>query len=135
MVQTGQIAEAQCVVWVLFAQCLPVDRQSLLEKGLRNNPDDYWLTFEMGFLHFLEGRDFNEAEKYFRVAGTLPNSDGNRAARFAAEAASKGGNIDASIVLWEEMAKNSDNKYIRELAARYIAKLEAQKVQRQRGEI
>ena len=109
--------------------------RNLMEKGLRNNPDDYWLTFEMGFLYFLEGRDFKEAEKYFRVAGTLPNSDGNRAARFAAEAASKGGNIEASIVLWEEMAKNSDNKYIRELAERYIAKLEAQKVQRQRGEI
>ena len=109
--------------------------RNLLEKGLRNNPDDYWLTFEMGFLHFLEGRDYREAEKYFRVAGTLPNSDGNRAARFAADAASKGGNVDASIALWEEMAKNSDSKYIRELSARYIAKLEAQRAQQHGGEI
>jgi tetratricopeptide (TPR) repeat protein len=105
--------------------------RSLMTKGLRHNPDDYWLTFEMGFLHYLGGRDFREAEKYFRVAATLPNTDGNRAARFAAEAASKGGNIDASIALWKELAESSDSKYIRELAQRYIAKLEEK---RQRGE-
>jgi tetratricopeptide (TPR) repeat protein len=103
--------------------------KNLMEKGLKHNPDDYWLTFEMGFLHFLGGRDYEEAEKYFRVAATLPNSDGNRAARFAADAASKGGNIDASIRLWNEMAENSDNKYIKELAEKYIKKLEAQKLQ------
>lgn len=109
--------------------------KNLMTKGLKHNPDDYWLTFEMGFLHFLGGRDYREAEKYFRVAGTIPNSDGNRAARFAADAAKKGGNIDASIALWKEMAASSDNRYIRELAERYIAKLEAQKAERQRGEI
>ena len=107
--------------------------KNLMEKGLSHNPDDYWLTFEMGLLHYLEGRDYREAEKYFRVAATLPNSDGNRAARFAAEAASKGGNIDASIVLWKEMAENSDSRYIRELADRYIAKLEARRQQQDRG--
>ncbi len=101
--------------------------KNLMEKGLKNNPDDYWLTFEMGFLYFLQGRDYREAEKYFRVAETLPNADGNRAARFAADAASKGGNVDASIALWKEMAENGDNRYIRELADRYIAKLEAKK--------
>jgi tetratricopeptide (TPR) repeat protein len=109
--------------------------KNLMMKGLKNNPDDYWLTFEMGFLHYLEGRDYLEAEKYFRVAATLPNSDGNRAARFAADAASKGGNIEASISLWEELAENSDNKYIRELAQRYIEKLEAEEKQKDGREI
>jgi len=107
--------------------------KNLMEKGLRNNPNDYWLTFEMGFLHFFGGRDYKEAEKYFRVAATLPNSDGNRAARFAADAASKGGNIEASIILWKEMAENSDNRYIKELAEKYIAKLEVQRQQRNGG--
>lgn len=107
--------------------------KNLMEKGLRNNPDDYWLTFEMGLLYYLEGRDYREAEKYFRVAGTLPNSDGNRAARFAAEAASKGGNVEASIILWKEMAASTDSRYIRELAGRYIAKLEARRQQQDRG--
>ena len=103
--------------------------RDLMIKGLRNNPDDYWLTFEMGFLHYLAGRDYREAEKYFRVAATLPNKDGSRAARFAADAASKGGNTEASIQLWNELAENSDNRHIRELAQRYIQRLEAKRQQ------
>ena len=87
----------------------------------------------MGFLHYLGGRDYLEAEKYFRVAATLPNDDGNRAARFAAEAAKKGGNIEASISLWRELADSSDNMYIRELAEKYIARLEAERQQREKG--
>jgi tetratricopeptide (TPR) repeat protein len=109
--------------------------KNLMEKGLKHNPDDYWLTFEMGFLHYMAGRDYRDAEKYFRVAATIPNSDGGRAARFAADAASKGGNIEASIALWKDLAENSDSKHIRELAERYIAKLEAQKKRRDGGEI
>ncbi len=109
--------------------------KNLMDKGLKHNPYDYWLTFEMGLLHYLEGRDYSEAEKYFRVAATLPNSDGNRAARFAAEAASKGGNVEASIILWKEMAENSDNRYIRELAEKYIARLEARRQQQDRGSV
>lgn len=103
------------------------EAKRLMEKGLRNNPEDYWLTFEMGFLHYLGGRDYAEAEKYFRLAATLPNDDGSRAARFAADAASKGGNVEASIRLWRELAESSDNKYLRELAERYIRKLEEQR--------
>jgi len=96
----------------------------LMKKGLMHNPEDYWLTFEMGFLHYLGGRDYLEAEKYFRMADALPGSDG-RAARFAADAASKGGNIEASIRLWRELAESSDNRYMREMAERYIDKLKA----------
>ena len=106
--------------------------KNLMEKGLKHNPDDYWLTFEMGFLSYLGGRDYKEAEKYFRVAGTIPNDDGSRAARFAADAAQKGGNVDASIILWEELAESSEDKHIRELAERYIAKLEEKKKEQNR---
>ena len=106
----------------------------LLNKGLRHNPDDYWLTFEMGFLHYMGGRDYKAAEKYFRVAATLPASDG-RAARFAAEAAARGGNIEASIMLWRELAAHSDNRYLRELAEKYIRKLEARRAGRGEGSV
>jgi len=35
--------------------------KSLMEKGLKYTPEDYWLTFEMGFLNYLEGRNYREA--------------------------------------------------------------------------
>ncbi|MCK4538817.1 MAG: hypothetical protein KAV42_08475 [Candidatus Krumholzibacteria bacterium] len=96
----------------------------LMEKGLRNNPGDYWLTYEMGFLHYLGGHDYAAAEKYFRLAAAIPGAD-EKAARFAADAARKGGDFESSIELWAELADNSDNKYIRELAIKYIAEIEA----------
>ena len=95
---------------------------SLMEKGLRNNPDDFWMAYEMGFMHYIGGRDYEKAEKYFRHAATLPGADG-RAARFAADAARKGGNYEAAIALWSEVAENSDNRVMREMAEKYIEKI------------
>jgi len=97
----------------------------LMEKGLRNNPDDFWLTYEMGFLHYLGGRNYAEAKRYFMLAASLPGAD-ERAARFAAAAAMKGGDVESGIALWQDLASNSDNRHIRELAARYIEKLRNQ---------
>ncbi len=95
----------------------------LLEKGVRNNPDDFWLTYELGFIQDHEGRDYQEAQKWFQLAASLPGAD-ERAARFAADSAAKGGNIEDGIKLWKELAENSENKYMKELAERYIDKLE-----------
>ncbi len=96
----------------------------LMEKGLKNNPGDFWLTYEMGFLHYLGGRNYAEAKRYFLLAASLPGAD-ERAARFAADAAARGGDFESGIALWKDLASNSDDKYIRELAERYIQKLQS----------
>jgi len=95
-----------------------------LEKGVRNNPDDWWLPFELGFLHYVYVRDYAQALVYFEKAARLPGA-GPQAARFAAFVAAKAGYVETSIAMWEELARTSDNKYIRELAERYIEKLKA----------
>lgn len=94
----------------------------LMEKGVRNNPEDFWLTYELGFIHYLNGKNYEEAQRWFEIAASLPNAD-ERAARFAATAAAKGGNYEDGIELWKDLAENSDNKHIRKLAERYIDKL------------
>ena len=94
----------------------------LMEKGVRNNPEDFWLTYELGFIHYLNGKNYEEAQRWFEIAASLPNAD-ERAARFAATAAAKGGNYEDGIELWKDLAENSGNKHIRKLAERYIDKL------------
>ncbi|MBN2185452.1 MAG: hypothetical protein JW746_09005 [Candidatus Krumholzibacteriota bacterium] len=94
----------------------------LLEKGVDNNPNDFWLTYELGFIHYLGGRNYEEAQRWFEVAASLPEAD-ERAARFAAAAAAKGGNFEDGIALWKDLADNSENQYIRDLAQRYIDRL------------
>jgi tetratricopeptide (TPR) repeat protein len=95
-----------------------------LEKGVRNNPDDWWLPFQLGFLHYVYVRDYAQALVYFEKAARLPGA-GPQAARFAAFVAAKAGYVETSIAMWEELARTSDNRYLRELAERYIAKLKA----------
>lgn len=93
-----------------------------LEKGMRNNPEDWWLPFELGFLQYVYARDYAAAVSSFQRAAKLPGA-GPQAARFAAFAAGKAGHVETSIAMWEELARTSDNRYIRELAERYIEEL------------
>ena len=95
---------------------------TVLEKGMRNNPLDWWLPFELGFLDYVYARDYERAVSNFKKAAALPGA-GPQAARFAAFAAGKAGHVETSIAMWEELARTSDDRYIRELARRYIEKL------------
>ena len=47
---------------------------AFLEKGMWRNPTDWWLPFEIGFLHYVHARDLEEATRYFRLASRLPVS-------------------------------------------------------------
>jgi len=111
---------------LIMAQDLDQFKQGIgfLEKGVRNNPHDWWLPFELGFLNYVHARDYSQALFYFEKAARLPGA-GPQAARFAAFVAAKAGYVETSIAMWEELARTSDNKYIRELAGRYIEKLRA----------
>lgn len=95
-----------------------------LEKGIRHNPDDWWLVFEMGFLYYVDARDYEAAMRCFRKAARLPGAD-EITRRFAAFVAAKAGHTETSIAMWKELARTSDNPHIKDLAERYIDKLEA----------
>ncbi len=97
---------------------------AILEKGARANPAEWRFPFEMGFLSYIYSRDYGKAVSYFEQAAKLPGA-GSQAARFAAFAAGRGGYTETSIALWEELARTTDNKYLRELAERYIEELES----------
>jgi tetratricopeptide (TPR) repeat protein len=95
-----------------------------LEKGIAHNPADWRLLFELGFLHYVYAHDYEKAADCFRTAAARPGAD-PIAARFGAFVAGRAGHVETSIGMWEELARTSDNRYIRELAERYIAKLRA----------
>jgi len=94
----------------------------VLKRGMYNNPDDWWLPFEIGFLNYVYARNYKEAVRYFNLASRIPGAE-EITRRFAAFAAARGGYIEKSIAMWQELAETSNNKYIRELARRYIEKL------------
>jgi tetratricopeptide (TPR) repeat protein len=93
----------------------------ILNKGIRNNPDDWWLTFELGFLHYVYQRDYQKALKYFQQASRMPEA-GSIARRFAAYVALKAGHRETSIRMWKELASSAENEDMKRLAERYIEK-------------
>ena len=97
---------------------------AFLEKGTKNNPTDWYLPFETGFLEYVYERDYAKALAHFEEASRLPGA-GPQARRFAAFVAAKAGYVETSIAMWEEIERTSDNRYIRELAERYVAELKA----------
>jgi tetratricopeptide (TPR) repeat protein len=100
---------------------------AFIKKGIENNPTDWWLVFELGFLYYvnMENRDLDAAARYFELASRIPGAD-EITKRFAAFVAARAGHVRTSIVMWEELSRTSDNPYIRELATEYIEKLEKQ---------
>jgi len=105
----------------------------ILKKGIENNPENWWLCFEMGFLYYISGRDYGEAERYFELASRMPEAN-ERATRFAASAAARGGDIETSIEMWKKLAETSDDPFMDELAGRYIEKLEKKLDRKENGE-
>ncbi|UCF06761.1 MAG: hypothetical protein JSV33_06970 [bacterium] len=103
-----------------------------LEKGMRHNPENWWLPFEMGFLHYVDAHDYESATRYFEQASQLPGA-GEITKRFAAFMAARAGHIETSIAMWEELHRTSENQYIRELAQRYVEKLK-KRLQEERDE-
>jgi len=97
--------------------------RKILHKGIENNPDNWRLTFELGFLYYITGTDYKKAQQYFTLASRMPGAN-DRALRFAASAAAKGDDIFLSIKMWKHLAENTEEEFMKELAASYIRKLE-----------
>jgi hypothetical protein len=97
----------------------------VLKKGMQNNPGNWWIPFEIGFIYYVDAQDYANAERYFHLASRLPGAD-EIAKRFAAFAAKRSGDLEVSLRMWEELARTSDNPDIRMIAERYIEKLKIQ---------
>lgn len=96
----------------------------VLRRGMEQNPRSWEIPFEIGFLYYTVSRDAASAAKYFDLASRLPGG-AKLSARFAAFVYSKAGHTETSIRMWEEIAQNAEQPYMREMAKRYIAKLRA----------
>jgi hypothetical protein len=95
----------------------------VLKRGMEQNPTAWDFPFEIGFLYYTVARDEASAAHYFELAGKMPGG-GDRARRFAAFVYAKGGHRETSMRMWEEIARSSDEPFMRELAKHYLQQLQ-----------
>ncbi|TMQ74219.1 MAG: hypothetical protein E6K81_00600 [Candidatus Eisenbacteria bacterium] len=99
--------------------------EALMLKGLERNPSSGELAFQLGFLYYVRpgGRDLRHAAEYFELSTRLP--DGPPAARrFAAFARQNAGDLRVAWALWRDVARSSQNRYLREMAEREMRTIE-----------
>ena len=104
----------------------------ILKRGMSRNPTSWQLPFEIGFLNFVNRRDNALAARYFELASRLPGAP-EYAGRFAAFVYSKAGDSGSSIRMWEEYKEHADDPFLKELAERYIEKLNRESAGKKAG--
>jgi len=103
----------------------PAGALKLLDKGIKQNPDDWSIPFTKGFVNYIFLGDYREAGRWFTISSHLPDAP-EMAGRFAAFAMKKGGNINTSRELWVEIYNKSRNQTEREIAKKYIDEIDQQ---------
>ncbi|MFH1680770.1 MAG: hypothetical protein ABIH26_09005, partial [Candidatus Eisenbacteria bacterium] len=92
----------------------PESGYALLRKGIRENPGQWELPFDLGFHYFLH-QEYGWAASYFRRAAGL-QPENVRVRRFAAHAEKRRGGLDTSEELWREILGTTENERFREAA-------------------
>lgn len=94
----------------------------LLERGIKNNPDDWHLYFDLGFLQAIERHDYIAASQAFARGARLPKT--HPSLRFlAAVTAQRGGDPQLAKMLWETTLETADSKETRDNAVRHLRAL------------
>ena len=102
---------------------LPAEAIQLVEWGIRNNPDDWHLYYDLGFIYY-EMKDYREAARAFERGSQVP-----RAHPFlqvlAARMAEHGGDIQTARMLWSATYQTTPEQNVRANAAAHLRALRA----------
>jgi hypothetical protein len=93
----------------------PVAGIRLIKKGMLNNPGQWQLPFDLGFLYFMEMDDNIRAAHFFRFASWQADAP-QLVKRFTAFAYRKAGKNAMAKALWEEILQSSSNNVMKETA-------------------
>jgi hypothetical protein len=96
--------------------------EALLRKGRRANPESWVYPFELGFIHFVEKRDYLYAGLWFQEAARKPDCP-DYVKRFAAFAMERAGSLETALNLWRVVAEQTNNPLLRKKAVAQVLRL------------
>jgi hypothetical protein len=103
----------------------PEKAVALVEKGIRENPSYWRLYFTLGFIHYLDRRDYKAAAAAFlkgsEVPGALPWMK-----VMAARMAEHGEDRSTAIYLWKAVYDTSIDPEVKDTAIQHLASLRAE---------
>ena len=105
----------------------PDEAVAFVERGIRENPDNWRLYYHLGFIHYLERHDYKAASDAFLRGSKVPNAH-PWLRTMAAAMAEFGGDIRTARFLWERIYESTDDKLIRSNAVKRLRALEVDEV-------
>ena len=102
----------------------PDQAVALLQKGIRQMPEQWEYLMDVGFIYYWWLRDYEEAATWFQRASEIPGSSWWLQS-LAANTLTQGGSRGASRLLWQQMHETADNEWLRTEASRRLAQLDA----------
>src|ERR1700674_2042521 len=98
----------------------------LVEFGIRNNPNEWHLYYDLGFIYYLEFKDYARASDSFVRGSRVPDAHPFLKV-LAAEMAQRGGDIQTARMLWTTTYQTTKDRDIRGNAAAHWRALQANK--------
>jgi tetratricopeptide (TPR) repeat protein len=95
----------------------------LIERGIKANPDDWHLYYDLGFVYAMNMGDYKAAEQAFERGSDLPHTHPFLKI-LAADMAQHGGELQTARLLWETTYNSTDDPGIRANAMRHLQALE-----------
>ncbi len=106
---------------------MPDKAVELVERGIRNNPGDWRLYYNLGFLEYMGRHDPATAARAFSRGAELPGAHPWLKV-LAAAMAQHGGDLQTARFLWTKIYETTDDKQIRANAVRHLQALEVDEV-------
>lgn len=96
----------------------------LVKRGIRENPDEWRLDTDLGFLYFWHMHDYADASQAYLQASKNPNVP-EWVSLMAARMADRSDSLKISQMIWSSIYQATDNKQVRSQALEHLKGLKA----------
>ena len=94
----------------------------LMEYGIQNNPDNWKLYYNLGFVYYMNLKDYSKAADAFQRGAKVPNAH-PFLRLLAAQMAQHAGDFETARMMWSATYQNSQDKMIRANAVAHLRAL------------
>lgn len=100
----------------------PVQATELLQRGIQNNPREWHLYEDLGFIYYMELKNYQKAGQAFEQGSKIPGAHPFMKI-MAARTLAMGGNIQTSRMLWQSLFESTKDPSIRDNAIKHLRAL------------
>ncbi len=102
---------------------LPKEAVALVEKGIRADPDNWHLYYSLGFLHYMELKDYEGAANAFMRGSKVPNAHPWLTV-LAGKMAQKANDLQTARMMWTATYDTTQDTAIKENAAHHLVAIQ-----------